>query len=370
MQRDVPFLALPIARAAETALLLQDGSPVWPVAAGDAEALGELAAVFGCEIAPVEPERCRTAAAPPGSGSALVGCFDEELVPVAMLYAHLTGRGWTRLRSLEDLRSESLQVVLLDAEELTFELLEVVTAAAAPARGIVTGDGYRDVRRQALLRAATTRFAMRSAPHRVDVLPAVPVGTVASDARTLIGGSASAEELRSALERGESVVHVLAHSDGIDAFLANDLLLCPMTPALIGARTSAMPRCALTKFCHVENAAFEEIRRTGRLIHPRELRAPVLVYNSCWGILPANGWVDTIWSSGFSFASNPQIGALITTWEISVVESSDADVLIERILLGETLGEAVAAYNTDSEAARTRGHRLALFGDPAMTLCR
>lgn len=362
------FAVLPVALSEEPVALFNDGSPVWPITSADLPYLTQLASLFNVELAFIERNHCTTVV-PCEKTRTSVGCFNKKLLPLANLYADLTQRGCLLLADIDDLHSTPFSVVILDVDEVTFEIVEAICSSESRSSiGIIIGNGFDEIRRQVLLRSATTRLRVCAKPKRVEIVPTVPIALLTTDSRTLIGSAATPEEVRDAWTNGSDVLHLMTRSDGIDAFLMRDLLLCPMTPTLIEKRTSASPRCALTGFCHMENAPFHSVESSGRLIHPRAARALALVYNVCWGILPAGTWVDPIWSAGLYLATNPQVGAVITTWEITTTEDEDMASLLEDLVHGERLGSAVAKHNQTSEGGIIRGHRLILLGDPDMSL--
>ena len=88
----------------ESRLISAGGRPVWPLCdEADGDALAALAETFGSHLRAVAPA--------PGGGRVrtdAVAVFDDEAVPAAALYAHLTERRLVRVQSLTALQEAAV----------------------------------------------------------------------------------------------------------------------------------------------------------------------------------------------------------------------------------------------------------------------
>jgi hypothetical protein len=85
--------------------------------------------------------------------------------------------------------------------------------------------------------------------------------------------------------------------------------------------------------------------------------------------VPTSSLIGREWALIDRFLDEVGVLAIITTWEVTFPVSACITALAGQLQVGVALGAAVAAANRSSHARRA-GFRLALFGDPRLTLTR
>jgi hypothetical protein len=361
--------ALPICSASDYVLLEKTGRyPVWPVVRQrDTAALEVMAALFGGALELVGGTR-----ADPVDSIEQVGFMESTAYPHAVLYAHLTGRAPVFLPSIEAVRSTpSLKVLVGQLATLSIELVDALSDCAQQGRviGLICAADLDALWLQVLLRSAALYFSRisQSEPVRrngwIDMLPFVQVMEYRSHAYSVLGGTAGGTAIREALSMGVPLLRILTTSDGVDAYLGlHHLVLCPRGNNETGSN-SFSPRCVLTKHCHRLDRSVDSAFASGQLVHPLEIRARVLIWQTCLGVLLRSPLVDLGWSLGRILNMSPHVGALITTVEYCLLNTSSTLMLATAIANGRLLGDALAEYSS----LRSRdafSPRLFLFGDP------
>jgi hypothetical protein len=354
-------------RTSHTAPLMRDGVPVWPVRNdADLTSLRAIVSVLGGQVCLVDDAE---SVAAPGPG--VVAGLGRLAAKDACLYAHLTGRTPVPVDTVAQLANlPELSVVVTTYEYIDEGLMDALYEPGhrAEAPGIVFSYPGEDLRRQVLARAATKYLSPLVAQlQRVDVYPDLPFGAAFSRQFSILGGGATASQLRTAFGLGAGVLTLSTHSDGIDAKLRPDLVLCPMdaTPTLFDAQTA--PACLLTSTCHRMNAPIDAARESGRFLTPSDIRARVFVHSVCWGLFPAQDVQASGWSLARRVINGLQVAALLTSWEITSQSVATTAGLFHDIARGEPLGRALATHLATAEARR-QGHQLCLVGDPAVRL--
>jgi hypothetical protein len=361
-----PARSIPISSDAQADFLVDlKGRPVWPII-GDEDrcALAAVGKLFssGLRSVPASPGISK-----PREGT--VSAIEPDAMHAAQLYAHLTQRRFFPLHSLADLRREPLPDVLLTTlRSLTPELMEMLYCSGSSATGIIAADDIAGLRRQALVRSAAALLGRR--PPLSSVRSTMISATISEvelglhDPRT--GREITSEEdLRVRLSRGSPVLTMATHGDGIDAYLGK-FALCPLVCRTTDAYPKRPPTCVVNSFCHRLESPLDAALRSGRLIPPGDLAARIMVFATCHGVMVSGSPVDPAWGLAPGLLNNPRIGALVTTWELSLTDDHVSLVELHRQLAaGVAVGRAVAEFNR-SDAARGRGCRLVLFGDPSV----
>jgi hypothetical protein len=358
---------LPVAVDPAAVLIRDDAGPVWPVATdAEYEHLSRVASLFGVDV-----ERAGNTVsdgAPGPAGSGCVVCFEPELVPLAALYAHLTGRRAVRLGSALEVRSVRADVLLVSTGELTYSLLETVHAMSGEAAiGLITGRSIDEIRSNVLAFSAAAMIRATPETRRLDVLSARPAGALRFSGRFIVGRDAPPPLIAQSLGAGAGIVHYVSHSDGIDASLGPKLIFCSVANEDTLLASGAAPRCRRTGYCHWHDTTYRSAEERRLLFHARELRGRMVLFNLCWGLLPAGSTLDAQWGLAVAVLSESAIGALVTTWEPQVVSALDLEPLIDDLQRGSGIGAAIARYHR-SEGAMNRAHRVCLFGDPSLAL--
>lgn len=363
-----------VAASAEPELLAdQSGRAVWTMrSAAEGRALASLAEVLGGRLV-ASPHA--TPAADPGEddgGGRAVVPFGTEALAAARDYAHLTGRPLAEpLADLGELRDHGpFEVLVTRTRHVDDALCEALHGEGAPdwdvAPGVICGRSEAELRTQVLLRSAARAFEPAGQVVRVDAELARPPSIrprAGAGERVLFAG-ASPTQIRAALGEGAGLLRVVTHSDGIDAYLAPGLTLCPL-PAARGDRLRS-PRCVETGWCHRADASVTAARARDELLPPTALAARLLIWHVCFGLMPAEGplarVVDRDWGLLPQLLENPRVGALLTTWGIEAGDSAPLALLAE-LAAGKPVGVALRAQLREN-AATGKGPPFVLIGDP------
>jgi len=346
-------------------LLAANGEPVWPVRSqADYEMLQGVAGVCGAKL-----ERVRGHIERATGGAEEVLAFEEELFPLAELYAHLTGRS-VRLSKSSDTLREDLppSVVVTEPGRLTSEFLDsLYSCRDLPAPGIICASNAAALRQQVLARSAAGALCGPTHTHRVDLYPLISMSESGVADWKILGKEASIIAIREALGLGAGVLTILTHSDGVDVYLSSNLHLCAMLRPLPNAVPNLGPTCQATGICHRQSKPLVEALQSEGVISTDAICTKVMVLNTCSGLLPPDGVVDPLWGLGYQLLENPQIGAIVTRWKISFTSHAEINVLTDAIAAGLPIGEAVARFHRSLPPDSVAG-RLCLLGDPRVRL--
>jgi hypothetical protein len=351
-------------RPAHDLLVTETGEPVWPAGTdSDRLALATVAETFGASVQEVrgqEGDSVRSADLVVGLGETV----EEE----ARLYAHLTQRGFREAGSISELAAcGPAAVIVTTGAFLHEELFGLLWSydPHLPTPGIICGGFSDGLRRQVLVRAAASRLSGEMTTRRVDLLLTGSVGDVAGT-HEVLGRDAGPQRVRDALGRNVGVLTLLAHSDGIDAYLGEGLTLCPMDRMLLQTDPSRRPRCVTTGYCHRQEGPIEEWL-DGELLAPETIAARILLFETCWGVMPPDGAVDPSWGLLPRFLDSPRLGAIVANAGVALVSPALVRPLAEAIESGTPVGSALSDFARSPEV-RTLARRFVLFGDPAVSL--
>ncbi|WP_434420359.1 hypothetical protein [Nannocystis pusilla] len=169
------------------------------------------------------------------SGPELVVGLGVGAIEHARLYAHLTGRACEFAEDLERLAAfpDAAVVVTTYAfvdERLLDQLYDRYPLTSAP--GLIFSYDDADLSLQVLSRAAARHCSHRHFDHRrVDINTNIEFGAHMAPEFSIVGAQATPAEFRRALASGAGLLTLYSHSDGIDAYLRDGLVLCPMEGA-------------------------------------------------------------------------------------------------------------------------------------------
>jgi hypothetical protein len=362
-----PILAM---AAPDGGLYAVDGQPVWPLRdAREREALERMAAALGNRVELITRARpCRA------SGPEVVVGLGSRAFEDAELYAHLTLRTCIRARTRDELASLPIPAVVVTTfDHVDEELLDLLydrhdRGPMDEAPGLIFGFSDDELRCQVLARAACLRCPPREHElRRADVYPLLAFGCEQWPDVLVLGAQASPEAYRSAFSAGAGVLTLSTHSDGIDAQLLPDLVLCPMDRVPDQWERSMAPSCLLTGSCHRRDRPMSQALEEGSLLSPSGIVADVLVHSVCWGLYPAPGVQSPAWSLVRRVLEGFDVAAVMTTWEIVSQTVLTTAPLFHELACGVPLGRALARHLSSADALQ-RGHKLCLLGDPAMRL--
>jgi hypothetical protein len=342
-------------------LVNESGEPVWPVNVRQEQALRRLAEVFGGSLEKVVGMEATI----DDRGAEEVVACGPDLVDPARLYAHLTGRQFRIVASLQELWDRPLPaVVVMWQDELTHLFLQRLSrACSGTATGVICSDTAENLLLQVLLRAAAARLCGDTDVARVDLNILLPIGSQATPARRMLGAKALPSDIRAALNARAGVLSLYTHSDGLDASLGPDLTLCPMKDPPISANTEKSPRCQLSSICYRRNLMISDAVRSSELVSPHEISARIMVWNSCQGILLPEGLVDPRWGLAPQLLASDTLGALVLTWDVLLLDSHHAGLLADYLEQGVPVGRALGVF-LNLPRSRSLGYEMCLFGDP------
>jgi hypothetical protein len=349
-------------------LMTPEGEPAWPVKSeeelGD---LHQLAAVFGASLEEVpfcqSPDRQE-------ERDEVVWGLGKQAFAAAELYGHLTSRS---VRLVEGTAESTAglgfaSVVVTTTERLTYELLERLSARPPGHNlaGIVVAAGAEALHRQVLLRSAASALMGPLRQARIDVAPTFQLRRGRKRVTRAIGEGAPAGLVREALGAGAGLLNLMTHSDGVDACLGGSTTLCPIE-ATPDWSSGPAPMCVVRGICHRHSMSLTEATLASFLIRPRDVSARLLVFHTCKGILAADSLVDP--HSGLlpRLLDQPRIGAVVTTWEMTLMVQQDLDRVAAPLQQGLPVGEALARF-LNVRPVRRRNLRMCLFGDPRLRL--
>jgi hypothetical protein len=294
-----------------------------------------------------------------------VGYLTPALRAVAERYAVATRR---RLLFFTDIESAiedvSLRVLITDSRPYSLAQLERIALRDAPLGLVPVGDAERPIE------AARTVWAYERAAgsrpgRRVSHLPLEPPGW--NRRKNRIGaGAVGASASRWLWTLPAAIKLVQTHSDGIDAYAADDLASCGRGSwkHSDGARA---PACVARNHCHRLGRSFDDPLSSLSLFDPAEMVAGVLVWDVCFAVPAVESWNDSASSLLHRLWSAAAIGAVITNFEIALTSRGHLEDLGDRLVGADTIGDGLIETRKLPEFAR-KGRRWILFGDPAISI--
>lgn len=357
----MPLTTLPVAPASGAACMSNAaGNPIWPYGDGETlSALTHIAHLFDSTVVEEKPrspskEQCRR------QRGGLVMSVRAEAGDVASLYAHLTNRRFEAGRGNEILACRP-DVIVAPLDALTPDFIRQLYSHPGWAPGLITGGSPEALLRQALLRAAAVRLCGRTSGKRVDVRPSAEHGRIDIGFWEVLGRRSGRTQIRRALGSGSELLTIFTVGDGIDVALG-PVLLCPMTRKPAVSKETAPP-CVASGTCHRAQIPMTEVPTSSRFLAPEVIAARVLVLHACWGIQPAGSLYGPTWGYGYRLADHDRLGAMLTTWQLTIGSPIDIEPLARDLGRGTRLGKALARFNRSTSARRT-GQLMCLLGDP------
>ncbi len=341
----------------------------WPIQTEDEyKALSSIGALYGAHLKLEKNRRSLLK-----RHNAYVGYINDEDEVEAALYAELTGRTTRRLKSVSEIEScKEISVFLCSIEKVDAELLKTIwrRSSSGSTCGIVTAERPK-LRIQVLCKSAARFLSIRmlSSPTLawLDLLPTLNLDKAENATRLIIGKQCNAAALKNALASNPALVRSVTTSDGVDAPIGSNLILCSIIGFGKHASSSKTPRCVDTGFCHRSNSMITNDLINERLIHADTIKAKVVIWQTCFGIMTKSRTLDDDWGVGRQLNESSNVGALITTCEYVLTNIEATEELGHDILNGKNLSRCIANYSsTDKKSVAP--HPLYLFGDPDCTL--
>src|ERR1700737_1925682 len=345
----------------EDFMIDDEGQPVWPVRSeDDRSALTKIAGLFGAKLISV-PARIGIARCRGDEVVALGGDVEYD----ARLYAHLTGRCVRVVERISDILPQpNLAVIVASLNTLSSTHLHHIYEGARIAPGLICATYGHSVRSQILVRSAAARLrAIDAGEPWIISVPNLRVGSEDILGWRIMGSQSEAQETTKAMSGGQGVLAISTHSDGIDAFLGPSLTLCPFKRAGISFDGANSPSCKTTGFCHRLKMPLADAIMSEQTISPDILSARVLIMDACYGLLLANSPVSPTYGLSSRFMHSATLGAIITTWELALLDVRKLQPILLDLGRGLSIGRAVGNFNRSSYA-RTWAHRFCILGDP------
>jgi hypothetical protein len=362
---------LPIAWSDDDLIVGPNGEPVWPLRTPeDLAALKTLADRSNLKLVfkdyePGGREGAVERSARDEATTGAVVALSPELEWAARLYAHLTSAVFAE--SVDVARSLGQRVVALFAPS------EFQGAGSWDAADGISSEGFYpglflesdrgSLLRQVLIRSASLRLSARYQQSIVELYPGIQTGARTRPGLVAMGGDTPSASIRTQIVAGSEFLFILTHSDGVDAMLAPELILCPAKHSVNwGADGDPPPYCAETGHCLRYNCGIEEATASERTIAPREIRAKVLVLATCYGALGWKGAIRPSWGYLKPLLESGSVSAVVTCFGVTTPSPKKLRPFLEMLAMGASLGEAIAVANQDQDNVRA-GFRLCLFGE-------
>jgi hypothetical protein len=331
------------------------GLPIWPVSTQpEMDLLALTAGRVGSALRLLRSDDAYPRVA---HGHGVTVSFEPNIWSEGRLYAHLTKREFRGLRDAQRLSEiEDLEIVVCSSEAITSELLHrIYDPVRSVSPGLIYGTTPDELRAQVLRASALAQLKTRAEGTYVQICP--DLGT---------GSAAERSWVTNAVALDASVLAVLTHSDALDAPLSaghgrGNLLICPIRNPLPVA-PHRTPECRHSGWCYRVRMSVEDAFARGELIEPREFRARVLVWSTCFGLIHSAAPLDRQWSVVHHFYMNPNIDVVVTKWRGAFGHGPFSE-MVQNLAVGATVGEAVAAFNA-TEGILERGAQFAILGDP------
>lgn len=364
---------LPVCESTDQEMIAvtSEGFPVWPVSSPQQlKGLSQLAKVFDGIIHFPKTYSCGFA-----GGCERVLCLDPSLELEARLYAHLTGRSYVVIRCLGDLHNYADYSVLVTTfDHVNPTLLESIyrSSRVKNTPGIICAPSQAELRLQVLLRSAALFFCRNSKPANrgslrwVDVMPHSSF-QYKTKTRRVLGRTARRDSVRAALMSKADILRVVTTSDGIDVDIGKHSTICAIVRPEATADTTKSPRCVATGFCHRMHMPVEQALDSGVLLDPRFIRAKIMLWQTCLGVMVGSHVTDDRWGVGLQLLASETVGALISTCDYILTAAYCTETLAQEIGRGVPIGIALHNFHS-ARANETLAHRFFIFGDPDFTI--
>lgn len=355
---------LAVAAANGPDLLICSGRPVWPIFSSEAlAAINKIVVLFKAEIEFVTPQESQPVLDAPES----VVVFDEQLIIVGQLYAHLTGRVMeSAIGNPHWQPSAKTAVVVILGQTLSPSLANKLwDCSGVRLPGIICGSSPETVLLHALRSSAALALAPAPVvPESIEIFPFLPISELRYESRRLLGSSASTNHILAALCAGVQVLSLSSHGGLYDAQLPGERVLCGL-PSTLHSPTAGSSPCVWTGRCYRLGVALSDLP-DDMVIRPEAFQAGVMLLEVCHAIASPD--------TGGSFAeglveallSRANLGALVASFGAIRFDIKVLRNIIGAITDGETLGTAIKQWFRDEPM---RGRLPLLFGDPGITLC-
>ena len=201
---------------------------------------------------------------------------------------------------------------------------------------------------------------------RTTLFPWLPGGLIhTKDDGLLLAADSAPAVIRQALSRDNALTTIGGHSDEIDVQVAGAASMCGLRGWKPGAPGQVVPRCVQRSWCHRRRVPLSAALRAPEIIEPDAIRSRVLLLDICFG-MPL---VDRLYHRSFSILNailtTSQFGAMVTNCGVAFLDMDNTERVGDELRHKRGIGRGLVLHVS---AARARGDRLILIGDPALVL--
>jgi hypothetical protein len=354
--------------AAQDALLEDvSGCPIWPVSNHAAlSSLLKACAFLGIGAEKAEEARVSTGALFRRSTVAAFRLLDEG---PARLYAHLTGRVFLSLQSIDEVRClDNLGVLLTTSDQLSLELIETMFSERLFVPGLLFASDVSALYQVALRFSIGSLVSFPLQSRQLVFTPSPYISEIWSETFDLVSDLMGAgDDVRLALNAGNDVLAVNAKSDGVDLLL-NSSVICPFRHNLSADSRGrrGRPLCLELGRCtrFPDLPTIKEAHSDWPLIHASDISAKILLLHTCRGLRVVDESFDPTFGLATALLENSQTACIVTTW--SMAEEGKIEWLkyaVERLEQGANIGQVVSEINANHDGSMITSGLLVL-GDP------
>lgn len=362
-ERGATMRELPIHRG-EPGLYIEPatGQPLWPVDSD--EVLAELTSLCGARGVQLVSKPGRSGRTT-GSEGAVIALGDHAR-EAAELYGHLTRRRYLHARDVSELPALwGPDVVITTPDQVSAELLHVMYGRGGQswAPGLIYAPRERLYREALLTSAAAAAEGCYERSH-LELYPHLDVPSTHSEAGTILTANVDSDAIREALGAPVEVLSLFSHSDGIDAPLSEDLVMCSLLalsrPGQDGQHVPGGPYCQVSGQCFRYELPVEEVLASSLVASVEGLEGRICLLVVCRGLLVEGSSIDRRWSLIDRMARS-RWGAIVTSYGLILLNVPTFLDILAQVYERVPVGQVVARYN----AMPVEG-KLCLIGDPCV----
>ena len=345
------------------ALTSEKLDPIWPVTSDDEfRALKKYSELYRFALRIVPPRfglRKRN--------SEIVVGLGTEYFPQAELDGHLTGRSVKLVPNLE-LMDKNIRptVVVTCFEHISNQMLGlyqkwVGTDATAPIPGFVLARNSYELWQQVVYRSVSAQFpADGTAIWIAPDVQGVPWNTWEGKDNDCC--------LKQAIGCGSGITILHTHSDGIDAKLPNQRVLCSLSKSrkseAVGRHSEVLtPKCIDNSYCHRLRAPLSDAMESPKRVEAAAINTAILLLDSCSVFQPWRGLLSEEFTLLDALISRSTTGVVITNCDSAIANDDQAKQLAVELSSGITVSAALKKF-LNSPVAKKTGRLLAILGDP------
>lgn len=175
-------------------------------------------------------------------------------------------------------------------------------------------------------------------------------------------------ELVSALDAHRPYVALTTHSNGIDARLGEAVLCGLAGMSTDGPQSDRFLPCAVSTDLCKRGSREQQTVRPPAFVPPEALRAQVLVYDVCNGLLTSTATFDQAGSIAPRLVTSDAVGCVLTTYKLVRDTRQFGEFALALFAAGWTAGEVLRALRTVTPLGSLAVSPYLLLGDPRRRL--